>query len=85
MTILIMVILGGLGSITGSVVGAVILTLLPQLLRFFGDTVSEWRMVVYSVLLILLMLLRPSGIFGKHELNLLGLWARARGKEGGKI
>ncbi len=78
--ILLMVILGGLGSVTGSVIGAVILTLLPEALRFFGTTVSEWRMVIYSLLLIFLMLWRPSGIFGKHELNLTKFWAK---KEGG--
>ena len=69
--ILLMVILGGLGSITGSIVGAIILTLLPEVLRLMGETISEWRMVIYSVLLITLMLLRPGGIFGKHEFNLL--------------
>jgi branched-chain amino acid transport system permease protein len=68
--ILIMVILGGLGSITGSILGAIILTILPEILRFFGETVAEWRMVIYSLLLIFLMLLRPRGIFGKHEINL---------------
>ncbi|WP_372653021.1 branched-chain amino acid ABC transporter permease [Halobacteriovorax sp.] len=67
--ILLMVILGGLGSITGSIVGAIILTLLPEVLRLMGETISEWRMVIYSVLLITLMLLRPGGIFGKHEFN----------------
>lgn len=68
--ILLMIILGGLGSVTGSVIGAIILTILPELLRFFGDTVSEWRMVIYSLLLIILMLWRPGGIFGKHEISL---------------
>lgn len=68
--ILLMIILGGLGSITGAVVGAIILTILPEMLRFFGETISQWRMVIYSVLLICLMLWRPTGIFGKHELSL---------------
>ncbi len=68
--ILLMIILGGLGSITGSVIGAIILTILPELLRFFGETVSQWRMVIYSLLLIVLMLWRPGGIFGKHELKI---------------
>lgn len=68
--ILLMIILGGLGSVTGAVVGAIILSLLPEVLRFFGETVSEWRMVIYSVLLVALMLMRPTGIFGKHELDL---------------
>jgi len=68
--ILLMIILGGLGSTTGAVVGAVVLTILPELLRFFGETISQWRMVIYSVLLIILMLWKPTGIFGKHELNI---------------
>lgn len=66
-TILLMVILGGLGSITGSVVGAMVLYILPEALRQF---ISEYRMVLYSVLLIVLMLLRPEGIFGKKEISL---------------
>ncbi|GAB4015764.1 MAG: branched-chain amino acid ABC transporter permease [Bdellovibrio sp.] len=74
--ILLMIILGGMGSITGAVVGAIILTLLPEFLRFFGDTVSQWRMVIYSIILILLMLLRPSGLFGKHEFNPLKIFSK---------
>jgi branched-chain amino acid transport system permease protein len=79
--ILLMIILGGLGSITGSIVGAVILTILPELLRYMGDTVSQWRMVIYSVLLILLMLLRPEGIFGKHEFNPLQFFKKNEGEK----
>jgi branched-chain amino acid transport system permease protein len=67
--ILLMIILGGLGSISGAIIGAVILTLLPELLRLLGPTVSEWRMVIYSVLLILLMLAKPTGILGKKEIT----------------
>ena len=66
--ILLMIILGGLGSISGAVAGAIILTVLPEVLRFMGETVAQWRMVIYSLLLIGLMLLKPSGIFGKSEL-----------------
>ena len=54
--ILLMVILGGLGSISGSIIGAIILTLLPELLRLMGETIANWRMVIYSLLLISLML-----------------------------
>jgi len=68
--ILLMIILGGMGSLTGSVIGAVVLTVLPEFLRLLGETVSEWRMVIYSVLLIVLMLVRPQGIFGKHEFDI---------------
>ena len=58
--IVVMVILGGMGSIPGVIIAAVILTILPELLR----GISEYRMVVYSLLLIIMMLTRPQGIFG---------------------
>ena len=58
--ILIMIILGGLGSIVGSVLGAVLLTVLPEGLRGF----AEYRMVIYSLLLIILMITRPQGLLG---------------------
>jgi branched-chain amino acid transport system permease protein len=59
-------VLGGLGSITGAVIAAAILTVLPEVLRGF----SEYRMVAYALLLIVLMLVRPQGIFGTHEFSL---------------
>src|SRR4026208_2619806 len=59
--ILIMIILGGLGSIVGSVLGAIVLTVLPEALRGF----AEYRMVIYSLLLIILMITRPQGLLGK--------------------
>jgi branched-chain amino acid transport system permease protein len=59
--ILIMIILGGLGSIVGSVLGAIVLTILPEALRGF----AEYRMVIYSLLLIILMITRPQGLLGK--------------------
>lgn len=68
--ILLMIILGGLGSITGAILGAVVLTILPEILRFMGPTIAEWRMVIYSLLLIALMLWRPKGILGKKEINI---------------
>lgn len=58
--IVVMVILGGMGSMIGVIIAAVILTVLPELLR----TVSEYRMIIYSLLLIIMMLTRPQGIFG---------------------
>lgn len=62
--ILLMVVLGGMGSITGSFVGAVSITLLPEVLRFLG----RWRMVIYSLALILLMIFRPGGLLGNAEI-----------------
>lgn len=67
--ILTMIIFGGLGSISGAIIGAIVLTIFPELLRFFGKEVAEARMVIYSLLLIILMLMRPTGIFGSHEFN----------------
>jgi branched-chain amino acid transport system permease protein len=58
--ILIMIILGGLGSIVGSILGAIVLTIMPEALRTF----SEYRMVIYSLLLIVLMITRPQGLLG---------------------
>jgi branched-chain amino acid transport system permease protein len=62
--VVVMVVLGGLGSITGSVVAALVLTVGLELLREF----QSFRMVTYAVLLIILMLTRPQGLFGTREL-----------------
>jgi branched-chain amino acid transport system permease protein len=65
-----MVVLGGMGSITGSIFAAVVLTILPELLR----AVREYRMVIYSLLLVILMITRPQGIFGTREIG--EVWTR---------
>ena len=62
----IMVVFGGMGSLTGSIVSAIGLTILPELLRAF----STYRMLVYSVALVLIMIFRPQGIFGNWEFSL---------------
>ena len=61
--VVIMIVLGGLGSISGAVLAAILLTLLPEALR----GVDQYRMIVYAVMLILIMILRPQGLFGVHE------------------
>lgn len=73
--IVVMVVLGGSGSITGSILAAVVLTWLMQWLR----NVKEWTggdisLIIYSVLLIVMMLLRPEGLLGRREL----WWTRRR-------
>jgi branched-chain amino acid transport system permease protein len=73
--VVVMVVLGGLGSITGSVVAACVLTIALELLREF----QAYRMVVYALLLIALMLIRPQGIFGTHELWDLKIFRRLFG------
>jgi branched-chain amino acid transport system permease protein len=62
--IVIMVVLGGMGSISGAVLSAVILSTLPELLRDF----AEYRLIIYALLLIIMMLVRPQGLFGVREL-----------------
>jgi branched-chain amino acid transport system permease protein len=66
------VVLGGLGSLTGAILAAATLTALPELLRGLG----EWRMVLYSLLLIATMLLRPQGLLGQRELWPISLLGR---------
>lgn len=63
--IVVMVVLGGLGSISGAIIAAVVLTILPEVLRGF----SEYRMVAYSLLLVIVMLTRPQGLMGMKELR----------------
>lgn len=57
--IVVMVILGGMGNTAGVIAAAILLTILGESLRGFGD----YRMIIYSLLIILLMILRPQGLF----------------------
>lgn len=66
--IVVMVIIGGMGSILGVIFSAILLTVLPEALR----SVAQYRMVIYSLLLIVIMITRPRGLFvlprfGKHN------------------
>jgi branched-chain amino acid transport system permease protein len=74
--VIAMVVLGGMGSISGAVLAAVLLTLLPELLR----PVKEYRMVIYSLMLIVLMITRPQGLLGTRELS-LRWWRRRPARE----
>lgn len=64
--ILVMVVLGGMGSMLGSVISATVLTILPEALRAFAD----YRMLVYSIVLILVMIFRPQGLLGSYDFSL---------------
>ena len=61
--ILVMVVLGGMGSMLGSILSATVLTILPEALR----SVADYRMVLYSVVLILMMIFRPGGLLRSEE------------------
>lgn len=86
--VIIMVVLGGMGSLTGSVIAAIIVTILPEfVLRPLQEyTGVDLRMVIYSALLIVFMITRPKGIFGKYEITDLFRWlVKTRGKDGSAI
>jgi branched-chain amino acid transport system permease protein len=72
--VIVMIVLGGLGSITGAVFGATTLTIMPEALRRLDQQFPGLRMVAYALLLILMMIFRPQGIFGRRELQ----WRRRR-------
>ena len=71
------VIIGGTGSLTGSILGAALLSSLPELMRQF----SQYRMLAYAVVLVLVMIFRPGGILGHWEFSLIRLIKRIFGKE----
>ena len=80
----LMTVLGGRGSITGVMLAAVLLTILPEALRDF----DQYRLIVYALVLIGMMLVRPQGLFGIHEV--WDFWpkkwrrrAAVAGREGG--
>lgn len=69
--ILAIIILGGLANLRGSIMGALFLILLPEILRFVGlpmDIAAQMRQVIYGIILILLMLYRPQGLIGEYKL-----------------
>ena len=75
--IIVMIVIGGIGSITGAVFGATTLTILPEALRRLDQQFPGLRMVTYALLLILMMIFRPQGLFGRRELG--WTWLRRRG------
>lgn len=80
--VIIMVVLGGMGSISGSVVAAILLTVLKEALRPLQQlTGVDLRMVIYALVLIVMMLARPKGIFGTNEIG--DLFRRKKSAKGG--
>jgi branched-chain amino acid transport system permease protein len=73
---LIYVVLGGMGSMTGSILAAYILTYLQEFLRFLQD----YRLLIYPLILILVMLFRPKGLLGTREFSFVRAWDRLIGR-----
>lgn len=61
--ILLMIVVGGLGSQVGAVLGAVIVTLLPEVLRF-NETLSSIRMLIFGAIMVIVVLVQPKGLMG---------------------
>ena len=74
--IIVMIVIGGIGSISGAVFGATALTVLPEALRTLDQQFPGLRMVTYALLLILTMIFRPQGLFGRREIS--WAWLRRR-------
>ncbi len=69
--ILALIILGGLANLKGSILGAIFMILLPEILRFVGfpqEVAAQMRQVVYGLILVALMLYRPQGLVGEYKL-----------------
>ena len=76
--ILVIVVLGGLGSITGSIIAAILLALLSTFLQ----EVPELRMIIYAFALVAIMIFRPQGLMGSRELNFSFLSSSIGSKRG---
>ncbi len=74
--ILIIVVMGGIGSITGTYVAAIVLGLLDMVLQNFGTL----RMVLYSLALILIMVFKPSGLLGTWEFSVRRIFTKLKAK-----
>ena len=70
--VLIIVVFGGLGSMTGTIVAAIVLGILNMVLQ----NVASIRMIIYSLALILVMIFRPGGLLGTCELSLSRLFKK---------
>lgn len=58
-------VIGGLGSLTGSVLGAIIVTLLPEIFR----SLANYRMLIYAIAVILIIMFKPTGLYGYKEFS----------------
>ena len=67
--ILCMVVLGGMGNTYGAILGASIITILPEFLRSVSPAIAQYRMVLYGLLLVVMMIVKPRGIIGEPSLS----------------
>lgn len=67
------VVLGGMGSLSGTVIGTTILIYLPEALRGLSDVFKTYRILIYAVLLVVMMIFRPQGILGTREISVANI------------
>jgi len=67
------VVLGGMGSLSGTVLGTAILIYLPEGLRGLGTVMKDYRMLIYAIMLVLMMIFRPQGILGTREISIANI------------
>ncbi|MCW5772157.1 MAG: branched-chain amino acid ABC transporter permease [Rhodospirillaceae bacterium] len=72
--IVLFVIFGGLGIFWGPVLGAIVLTVLPELLQFIKD----WYLFLYGAIYVVMMIWRPQGVVDRRMVNRIGRWLRLR-------
>ena len=70
------VILGGTGSLTGTILAGLVLIPLPEYLRI--ESAEEWRMVLYGVLVVAVIVFKPSGLMGSKEFTVAGVLRRCK-------
>lgn len=73
--VLVIVVLGGLGSVSGSIIAAILLAIISTFLQSF----PELRMVIYALMLVVIMLFRPQGLMGSKEVS-LAIFSRFAGR-----
>lgn len=86
--ILSMTIMGGVGSIPGSIIGAIFFVVLPEFLRwlgtFCGEWIVEWRQILYGLILVLMIMFKPDGLLGGFDLRQIKLYNKLHGTKNEK-
>lgn len=79
--VITMLVIGGMGSVTGSVIGPIFITLISESLRRLEDATLLYGIsqIVLAVLFIVIIIFRPSGLLGDREINFGWIWQRLRG------
>ena len=75
-----MLVVGGMGSVTGSVLGPITITFISEILRRFEDATTLYGIsqIILAVLFILIIIFRPGGLMGERELDFGWFWRRKR-------